>query len=52
MHIVISLEWPLRSHRYEYGIYSDQVLQVYFPRGNASARTGHPRAWTENASAP
>jgi hypothetical protein len=25
------IEWPLRSRRYEYGIYADQVLQNYFP---------------------
>lgn len=25
------LEWPLRTRRYEYGVYADQVLQVYFP---------------------
>lgn len=25
------LEWPLRTRRYEYGIYSDQCLQHYFP---------------------
>ena len=24
------LEWPLRSRQYEYGVYSDQVLQHYF----------------------
>lgn len=25
------IEWPIRTRRYEYGIYSDQVLQHYFP---------------------
>ncbi len=25
------LEWPLRSRKYEYGVYSDEVLQNYFP---------------------
>jgi hypothetical protein len=25
------IEWPLRSRKYEYGVYSDQVLQNYFP---------------------
>ena len=25
------IEWPLRSRRYEYGIYVDEVLQHYFP---------------------
>jgi hypothetical protein len=25
------IEWPLRSRKYEYGVYSDQVLQHYFP---------------------
>lgn len=25
------IEWPLRTRRYEYGIYSDQVLQHYAP---------------------
>ena len=25
------IEWPLRSRRYEYGIYADEVLQHYFP---------------------
>lgn len=25
------IEWPLRTRRYEYGVYSDQVLQHYFP---------------------
>ena len=29
------MEWPLRSRRYEYGVYTDQVLQVYFPPANA-----------------
>lgn len=29
------LEWPLRSRKYEYGVYTDQVLQVYFPPANA-----------------
>lgn len=24
------IEWPLRSRQYEYGVYSDQVLQHYF----------------------
>lgn len=25
------IEWPLRSRKYEYGIYCDEVLQHYFP---------------------
>jgi hypothetical protein len=25
------IEWPLRTRKYEYGVYSDQVLQHYFP---------------------
>ena len=25
------IEWPLRSRKYEYGIYADEVLQNYFP---------------------
>jgi hypothetical protein len=25
------LEWPLRSRKYEYGVYADLVLQHYFP---------------------
>jgi hypothetical protein len=25
------IEWPLRSRRYEYGVYADEVLQCYFP---------------------
>lgn len=25
------VEWPLRSRKYEYGVYADQVLQHYFP---------------------
>lgn len=25
------LEWPLRTRMYEYGVYSDEVLQVYAP---------------------
>lgn len=25
------IDWPLRSRRYEYGVYSDEVLQHYFP---------------------
>lgn len=25
------LEWPLRSRRYEYGVYADEVLQGFFP---------------------
>lgn len=24
-------EWPLRTRRYEYGVYADEVLQNYFP---------------------
>lgn len=26
-----SIEWPIRSLKYEYGLYSDGVLQCYFP---------------------
>lgn len=25
------IEWPLRTRRYEYGVYADQVLQHFFP---------------------
>jgi hypothetical protein len=25
------IEWPLRSRRWEYGVYADQVLQHYYP---------------------
>ncbi|HLI13483.1 MAG TPA: hypothetical protein VKY65_17970 [Alphaproteobacteria bacterium] len=25
------LEWPIRTRRYEYGVYADEVLQCYFP---------------------
>jgi len=25
------LEWPLKTRRYEYGVYSDELLQNYFP---------------------
>lgn len=25
------VEWPLRTRKYEYGVYADQVLQHYFP---------------------
>lgn len=25
------IEWPKRSRRYEYGVYTDQVLQCYYP---------------------
>jgi len=25
------LEWPLKSRKYEYGVYADEVLQNYFP---------------------
>ena len=25
------IEWPLRTRKYEYGVYADQVLQNYFP---------------------
>lgn len=25
------LEWPIRTRRWEYGVYTDQVLQHYFP---------------------
>lgn len=25
------LEWPLRSRKYEYGVYADELLQNYFP---------------------
>lgn len=25
------LEWPLKTRRYEYGVYADEVLQNYFP---------------------
>lgn len=25
------IEWPLRSRKYEYGVYTDEVLQHYFP---------------------
>jgi hypothetical protein len=25
------IEWPLRTRKYEYGVYVDEVLQNYFP---------------------
>ena len=25
------IEWPLRTRKWEYGVYADEVLQVYFP---------------------
>ena len=25
------VEWPLRTRRYEYGVYADELLQNYFP---------------------
>ena len=25
------IEWPLRSRKYEYGVYADEVLQHYAP---------------------
>jgi hypothetical protein len=25
------IEWPLRTRKYEYGVYCDEVLQHYFP---------------------
>jgi hypothetical protein len=25
------IEWPIRSRKYEYGVYADEVLQCYFP---------------------
>ena len=25
------MEWPLRTRKYEYGIYADEVLQHFFP---------------------
>lgn len=25
------LEWPLRTRRYEFGVYADELLQLYFP---------------------
>jgi hypothetical protein len=25
------IEWPLRSRKYEYGVYADEVIQNYFP---------------------
>lgn len=25
------IEWPIRTRKYEYGVYSDEVLQNYFP---------------------
>jgi hypothetical protein len=30
------IEWPLRSRKYEYGVYADQVLQHYFPPSMAT----------------
>jgi len=32
------LEWPLRTRKYEYGVYSDEVLQNYFPPAFAVIR--------------
>jgi hypothetical protein len=30
------IEWPLRSRRYEYGVYADETLQHYFPASMAT----------------
>lgn len=32
------LEWPLRTRRYEYGVYADELLQNYFPPAFAVIR--------------
>jgi hypothetical protein len=29
------MEWPLRTRSYEYGVYTDQVLQCYFLPGQS-----------------
>ena len=26
-----AIEWPLRTRKYEYGVYADELLQNYFP---------------------
>ena len=30
------IEWPLRTRKYEYGVYADEVLQHYFPPSMAA----------------
>jgi hypothetical protein len=25
------IEWPIRTRKYEYGVYADEVLQHFFP---------------------
>jgi hypothetical protein len=32
------IEWPLRTRKYEYGVYADEVLQHYFPPSMAVIR--------------
>lgn len=39
------LEWPLRTRKYEYGVYADEVLQNYFPPAfGAIINIGKPAA--------
>lgn len=38
------IEWPLRTRKYEYGVYADEVLQHYFPPAMAVIRNIAPRA--------
>jgi hypothetical protein len=33
------IEWPLRTRKYEYGCYVDEVLQLQFLPGSARSRT-------------
>lgn len=38
------IEWPLRTRKYEYGVYADEVLQHYFPASLAVIRNIAPSA--------
>lgn len=36
------IEWPLKTRKYEYGVYADEVLQHYFPPAMAMIRNIAP----------
>lgn len=38
------IEWPLRTRKYEYGVYADEVLQHYFPASLGLIRNIAPTA--------
>jgi hypothetical protein len=38
------IEWPLRTRKYEFGVYADEVLQHYFPPAMAVIRNVGPSA--------